>query len=79
VEDYPQTVVIIACEGDTLWVEAKRLAEKLDDGSRKVVKCVLEGMNHGYDLGAQPGTKAWDSREKAHALMIGALKDSFRK
>ncbi|KAL5418094.1 hypothetical protein PMIN06_006063 [Paraphaeosphaeria minitans] len=79
VEEYPRTVVIITCEGDTLSVEAKRLAEKLDDGSRKVVKCVLEGMNHGYDVGAKPGTKLWDSREKAHALMIEALKDSFRK
>lgn len=79
VEDYPQTVVMIACEGDTLSVEAKRLAEKVDDGSRKVVKCVLEGMNHGYDVGARPGTKLWDSREKAHALMIEALKESFRK
>ncbi|KAK7192715.1 hypothetical protein DPSP01_006855 [Paraphaeosphaeria sporulosa] len=79
VEDYPQTVVIVTCEGDTLSVEAKRLAEKLDDGSRKVVKCVLEGMNHGYDVGAKPGTKLWDRREKAHALMIESLKDSFRK
>ncbi|KAF2445187.1 alpha/beta-hydrolase, partial [Karstenula rhodostoma CBS 690.94] len=74
VEEYPRTVVIIACEGDSLSVEAKRLAEKVDDGSRKVVKCVLEGMNHGYDVGARPGTKLWDSREKAHALMIEALK-----
>jgi acetyl esterase/lipase len=78
VKDYPQTVVIIACEGDTLWVEAKRLAEKLDDGSRKVVKCILEGMHHGYDLGPKPGTQQWASREKAYSLMIEALKDSFR-
>ncbi|KAJ4305331.1 hypothetical protein N0V90_000862 [Kalmusia sp. IMI 367209] len=78
-EDYPSTMVVIACEGDTLSGEAKRLVEKVDDGSRKVVKCYLEGMNHGYDVGAQRGTKKWYSREKAHALAIEALRESLRK
>lgn len=77
-EDYPPIVVVVACEGDTLSKEAKRLAEKLDDGSRKVSKCFLEGMNHGYDVGAQRGTKKWDCREQAHALTIEALKESFK-
>ncbi|KAF1974749.1 alpha/beta-hydrolase [Bimuria novae-zelandiae CBS 107.79] len=77
VEDYAPTVVIVACGGDTLSVEAKRLAERLDDGNRKVVKCVLEGMNHGYDIGARPGTKEWHSREEAHALAMDAFKESF--
>ncbi|KAL1609964.1 hypothetical protein SLS60_001629 [Paraconiothyrium brasiliense] len=79
INDYPATVVIVACGGDPLSVEAKRLADKLDDGKRKVVTCILEGMNHGYDVGAKPGTKQWDSRERAHALMIEALQLSFER
>lgn len=77
VVDYPSTVVIVACAGDTLSVEAKELGEKLDDGSRKVVNCVLEGMPHGYDVGAKAGSKTWDSREKAQRLAIEAFKESF--
>ncbi|KAJ4350188.1 uncharacterized protein N0V89_008809 [Didymosphaeria variabile] len=79
IDDYPATVVIVACGGDTLSVEAKRLADKIDDGKRKVVRCMLEDMNHGYDVGAKPGTKEWESREKAHALSIEALKESFER
>lgn len=76
-EDYPGTVVMVACGGDTLYPEAKRLAEKLDDGSRKVVKCVLERMNHGYDTGAKAGTAKWENREKVHVMAVEALKESF--
>lgn len=79
VEAFPETVVMVTCSGDTLAPEAQRLAEKLDDGKRKVVRCVLEGMNHGFDVSAKRGTKLWDCREETFRVMVASLEESFRK
>lgn len=76
-EDFPSTVIINACEGDTLSMEAKRLAEKLDIGGRTVKNLVWEAMVHGFDVGSRRGTKEWETREQMHALVVEALKDSL--
>ena len=77
VEDFPSTVIIVAAGGDTLSVEAKKLAQRLDDGSRKVTYCTWPGTRHGYDVGATPGMEDWNNRDKAYALVVEAFKDSL--
>lgn len=78
VEDYPTIVVIITSGGDTLSVEAKKLAQKLDDGSRKVTCCTWPGTRHGYDVGETPGRKDWDSRDKAYSMVLEAFGEALR-
>lgn len=75
--DYPGTVVIITCEGDTLSPEAGALADALDDGTRKVVHRILKAVHHGFDKGVKKGTNEWERREEAYALAVKALKEAL--
>jgi len=74
---FPDTVVILTCEGDTLSPEANQLAVKLDDGKRKVVNSTLRGVHHGFDKGCREGTPEWEQREIAYSLIIRTLKEVF--
>lgn len=77
-EDFPDTVVLITCEGDVLEPEAKALAERLDDGRRKVTKSLLKGMHHGFDKGdPRKGTEVWERRVEAYRLAVDALRGSL--
>lgn len=75
---FPSTVAILTCEGDTFAPEALELAEKLDDGKREVVVKNLEGVHHGFDKGAERGTKEWDRREEAYGLAVECLRKVFK-
>lgn len=77
--DYPPTVIMVSCDGDTLMPEARALAEKLDDGKRRVVNHTVKGVPHGFDKGCQLGTKEWDGREEAYALVVKNFKDAIKK
>ncbi|KPM35497.1 hypothetical protein AK830_g11056 [Neonectria ditissima] len=74
---YPPTVAIFTCEGDVLAPEAIRLAEKLNDGKRKVVNINLQGVHHGFNHAAEPGTNDWKQREIFHEVSIKTMKEAF--
>jgi acetyl esterase/lipase len=75
--DFPSTVAIVTCDGDTLAPEANALADKLRDGQRTVVSRMLKDVPHGFDNGAKQGTIAWDRREEAYALAVKTLKEAL--
>jgi acetyl esterase/lipase len=74
--DFPPTVLVITCEGDVYGPEARALAEKLDDGKRKVILHDVKEIHHGFDKGAEEGSKAWKDREEAYALVVTTLKEA---
>ncbi|KAF2241539.1 alpha/beta-hydrolase [Trematosphaeria pertusa] len=76
-EDFAPTVVMITCEGDTLSPEADSLAEKLDDGQRKVAHLRLKGVHHGFDKGPKEGSKEWERREEAYKLVVKMVRESL--
>ncbi|KAF2478234.1 alpha/beta-hydrolase [Lindgomyces ingoldianus] len=75
--DFPPTVAILTCEGDTLMPEARDLANRLDDGKRKVVNLTLEDAHHGFDKGCKKGTHDWDLREEAYGLSVKTLREAL--
>ncbi|KAI1639141.1 alpha/beta-hydrolase [Biscogniauxia mediterranea] len=72
---FPPNVIIITCEGDNLSPEAAQLAEKLDDGKRRLIHEHLKATYHGYDMGSRQGSYEWGLREKTYGLVIDTLKD----
>ncbi|KAK7415467.1 hypothetical protein QQZ08_012334 [Neonectria magnoliae] len=74
---FPATVAIFTCEGDTLAPEAIKLAERLDDGQRKVININLKGVHHGFDHAAEPGTNDWEQREILHRVSVETIKEVF--
>ncbi|KAF2796467.1 alpha/beta-hydrolase [Melanomma pulvis-pyrius CBS 109.77] len=79
VESFPDTVVVVTCEGDNLGPEGLALVERLekDGGERKVISWVAEGLPHGFDKGAKEGSKKWAAREKAYEVCVEALKEGL--
>ena len=75
---YPDTVVIVTCDGDVLMPEATALAARLENGKRKVVNLTLEGIHHGFDKGCQEGTEEAAQRDKAYSLIIRSLQEALR-
>jgi acetyl esterase/lipase len=75
--DFPSTVAILTCEGDVLAPEANFLANKLEDGHRKVINRTLKAVHHGFDKGVEKGTNEWDRREEAYALAVKTLKEAL--
>ena len=70
-------MVILTCDGDVFEPEASVLAEKLDDGKRRVVYQRLKGVHHGFDKGCEKGTNEWARREEAYDLVIRVLKEAM--
>ncbi|KAK7209419.1 hypothetical protein V2G26_016597 [Clonostachys chloroleuca] len=78
---YPDTVLIITCEGDNLSPEANDLAARIDaadDGRRTVIHRCLPGVPHGWDKACKEGTNAWAQREVAYSLAVETIKASLR-
>ncbi|KAI1754346.1 alpha/beta-hydrolase [Xylaria castorea] len=78
--DFPRTVALITCEGDTLRPEAQELAEKLirnNEDEKTIISHVLEGVPHGFDKGAVDGSIEHIRREEAYGLVEKVLKDTF--
>lgn len=75
---FPDTVVIITAEGDTLWPEAVALAEKIRETDRTVISDNLPGMHHAFDKGCEEKSKQWDQREIAYSTAIRALRDALK-
>lgn len=78
-EDFPDTVVIVTCDGDKLAPEAMALAErlKLEDKKKKVVSEMVPGVAHGFDKGVEKGTLEWERREEMYALAVSVLRGVF--
>ncbi|KAJ9272416.1 hypothetical protein DTO212C5_1601 [Paecilomyces variotii] len=89
-EDFPDTVVIITCEGDTLAPEGNELAEKLKESGgkrkggkesrrrrRKVMNVQLKGVGHAFDK--LTGNIEKKRREEAYGLVVEVLKEVFGK
>ncbi|GAD92771.1 hypothetical protein NECHADRAFT_82652 [Paecilomyces variotii No. 5] len=73
---FPDTVVIVTCEGDTLAPEANELAERLKgEGRRKVVNVQLEGVGHAFDKFT--GGIERQRREEAYGLVVRVLREVF--
>ncbi|KAF2870197.1 Alpha/Beta hydrolase protein [Massariosphaeria phaeospora] len=74
---FPDTIVLLTCEGDNFAPEGDALAEKLQDGKRRVVHKRLKDIHHGFDKGVKEGTKEWDRREEAYGIIVRTLKETF--
>ncbi|KEY70109.1 hypothetical protein S7711_08639 [Stachybotrys chartarum IBT 7711] len=76
-EDFPETVVMVTCEGDPLCREGMELAERLKTGQRRVESVTLGGVGHAFDKGATRGTIEWKRRDEAYLLAAEVLRDAF--
>lgn len=74
---FPPTVAILTCDGDIFEPEASALADKLEDGSRKVIHRVFKDVHHGFDKGCVAETENWAQREEAYALIIKTLQEAL--
>ncbi|KAI0545715.1 Alpha/Beta hydrolase protein [Xylaria curta] len=78
--DFPRTVALITCEGDTLRPEVQELAEKLvrnNEDEKTVINHVLKDVPHGFDKGVVDGSIEHVRREEAYSLVENVLKDTF--
>lgn len=79
--EYPETVAIMACEGDRLAAEALALKSRLE-ACRSVVNVVgemLMGVGHGFDAGAKEGSLEWGRREEMYALAVDTARQAIGK
>ncbi|KAI0409333.1 Alpha/Beta hydrolase protein [Xylaria palmicola] len=78
-DEFPPTVALLSCDGDTLCPEANALAKNLESSGLplRVVNRILEGVPHAFDKGPEEGTLAWVRREEAYGLMAALLKESL--
>jgi acetyl esterase/lipase len=74
---FPDTVVIVTCDGDIFEPEASALTMKLDDGKRRVIHQALKDVHHGFDKGCVEGTSDWDKRKETYALLIKTLQKTI--
>lgn len=79
VESFPETVVVVTCEGDNLGPEGLALVERLEreGDERKVISWVAGGLHHGFDKRAKEGSREWVAREKAYGVCVEALKEGL--
>lgn len=75
--DFPQSVAIITCSGDTLCPEANELASQLNDGSRKVRTITLDDVTHAFDKYCPEGSNEWKQREIGYSLAVDVLKEAL--
>ncbi|KAL2111157.1 hypothetical protein VUR80DRAFT_205 [Thermomyces stellatus] len=74
---FPESMVVLTCDGDNLAPEANVLAGKLSDGRRKVTHRMLEGVDHGFDKVAAEGTDDAKQRDVAYSIIVDAIKEVF--
>jgi acetyl esterase/lipase len=74
---FPPNVMILTCDGDIFEPEASALADKLNDGKRRVVHQIMEDVHHGFDKGCEQGTNDWDRRTEAYALVVKVLQETI--
>ncbi|KAI1389117.1 Alpha/Beta hydrolase protein [Hypoxylon trugodes] len=78
--DFPETTVLVTCEGDILRPEADELAERLlraNVPNKTVIHKMLQGVPHGFDKGVKKGTVGWGRREELYTIVVKLLKDTL--
>jgi acetyl esterase/lipase len=75
---FPATVLIQACEIDTLHDEAAALATRLDDGSRHLVFTTIPGAHHGFDKGCEEDSPQWGMRDVAYSQIIREMQQALK-
>ncbi|KAF2658311.1 alpha/beta-hydrolase [Lophiostoma macrostomum CBS 122681] len=81
-QDFPEKVVLVACEEDMLAAEARALAEKLDSGNedgngngrRRVVYREVQGARHGFDKGCVAGSVEARRRDEMYRFVVEEVK-----
>ena len=73
-KNFPSNVIIITCDGDCLCTEAEDLADKLDDGTRRVISRRLTNVGHGYDKNCQEGSREERLRDDVYLSVAKCMK-----
>jgi acetyl esterase/lipase len=76
-EDFPASVVVITCEGDSLGPEGAELAKRLREEGRKVVHFEAKELHHGWDKGCKKGSRDEKERDVAYGTCVQALKEAL--
>ncbi|KAJ5816326.1 Alpha/beta hydrolase fold-3 [Penicillium robsamsonii] len=77
VDRFPQRVLMITVDGDTLALEGEELAQKINTlQGRHVVSERLLGCSHGWDKSTRMGTPQYQAKERAYQLAFDMLNGS---
>ncbi len=76
-DKFPDSVLVMSCEGDNLCVEAEELAEKIKGTGKKVLEKRIKGVGHAWDKNAKAGTEGEKARKDAYNLAVEFLKSSL--
>lgn len=73
---FPQRVLMITADGDTLALEGEELAQKIKKlQGWHVVSERMQGCSHGWDKNARAGTPQYQAKERAYQLAFDMLND----
>lgn len=73
-EDFPETVVVVTCEGDNLGPEGVALGKRLLEAGKKVVMFEAKEFHHGWDKRCKKGSRDEKERDAAYAVCVEALR-----
>ncbi|PWN34428.1 alpha/beta-hydrolase, partial [Meira miltonrushii] len=74
-DEFPQSVSIITCSGDSLAREGRQMAEHIVAG-HGVVWWEAKGQGHAWDKLTKPGSEPEKLKEEAYELVIGRLRSA---
>lgn len=75
---FPDAVAILTCSGDSMSPEGNALANKLEDGKRKITHIELENVAHGFDKWClKEGSYEWEVKNLAYTTGIKAIKEAL--
>ncbi|CAG7966316.1 unnamed protein product [Penicillium nalgiovense] len=73
---FPQRVLMITADGDTLALEGEELAQKVKKlQGCHVVSERMQGCSHGWDKNARVGTPQYQAKERAYQLAFDMLNE----
>ncbi|KAF3390309.1 Arylesterase [Penicillium rolfsii] len=76
-ERFPQRMLMITAEGDSLALEGEDLAQKLKKlPGRHVVSERMAGCNHAWDKRTRAGTPQREARDRAYTLAVDMLNEA---
>ncbi|KAJ5864631.1 uncharacterized protein N7529_006547 [Penicillium soppii] len=74
---FPQRILMITADGDSLALEAEELAQKIKDlEGWHVVSQRMEKCSHGWDKHSLGGTPQYEAKERAYQLAVDMLNDN---
>lgn len=72
---FPNHVMIITAEMDSLASEAEELADRLESSGCRVTRQRMEDCGHGWDKSAQLGSPQYAAREKVYKTAISIINE----